>query len=141
MLFDSFAIHVSYGKDEHYSEISNTLKNMAESEFNDREFKIEAKGELPFASRIPEGYELISNDRTMKFVLAKKQARDMVQNVEKTYFSVDCFVREEHNWVKGDNGSMERSITDFVKKLDISPRFTKAIDEYRKQLNIKEEWR
>lgn len=121
---------------------SQTLKkNMAESEFNDREFKIEAKGELPFASRIPEGYELISNDRTMKFIIAKKQARNMEQNVEKTYFSVDCFVREGHNWVKGNNGSMERSITDFVKKINVSPRFTKAVDEYREQLNIKEEWR
>lgn len=121
---------------------SQTLKkNMAESEFNDREFKIEAKGELPFASRIPEGYELISNDRTMKFIIAKKQARNMEQNVEKTYFSVECFVREGRNWVKGNNDSMERSITDFVKKINVSPRFTKAVNEYRGQLNIKEEWR
>lgn len=111
------------------------------AEFNDREFKIEAKGELPFASRIPEGYELFSNDRKMKFIIAKKQARNMEQNVEKTYFSVECFVREGRNWVKGDNGSMERSIADFVKKINVSPRFTKAVDEYRKQLNIKEEWR
>lgn len=110
-------------------------------EFNDREFKIEANVELPFASRIPEGYELISNDRTMKFIIAKKQARNMEQNVEKTYFSVECFVREGRNWVKGDNGSMERSITDFVKKINVSPRFTKAVNEYREQLKIKEEWR
>lgn len=110
-------------------------------EFNDKEFKIEAKGEVPFASRIPEGYELISNDRKMKFVIAKKVARDMEQDIEKSFFSVDCFIREGTGWMEGDNGSIERSITDFVKKINISPRFTKAVTEYREQLNITEEWR
>lgn len=110
-------------------------------EIKDREFKIEAKGEIPFASKISSGYEFISNDRTMKFIIRKSFTRNLEQNIEKVYFLVDCFVREGIGWVKGNNSSAEQSIDDFVRKINISPRFTRSVDEYRKQLNITEEWR
>ena len=42
----------------------------------DKKFIIEAHGEAPYALRINEGYELVSNERTMRILIGKVSYTD-----------------------------------------------------------------
>lgn len=106
-----------------------------------RNFIIEAKSEMPYAIPVKAGYELISNDRRMKFVAVRRSLNSHSNNLPKTYFAILCYILEDIGWVKSNNSSNEPSISEFVKKISISPRFTKAVAEYRQQLEIKEPWK
>lgn len=110
-------------------------------ENKDKKFIIEATGEMPYASVIQGGYELLSNQREMKFIVKKQTVQDLENNITDSHFAVFCLVKEGDMWVHTDNSSVAQSITGFVKSINLSPYFTKAVDEYRKQLNITEEWR
>lgn len=110
-------------------------------EYINKKYIIEAEGEMPFAMRIEDGYELLSNARDMKFLIKKQQIVDLEREINKTHFAVVCLVREGNGWVKGDNSTFVLRITDFVKQINISPYFTKAVGEYRQQNEITETWR
>lgn len=110
-------------------------------EYIDKKYIIEAEGEMPFAMRTEDGYELLSNSREMKFIIKKQQVVDLEREINKTHFAVTCLVREGQGWVKGDNSASVLRITDFVKQINISPYFTKAVNEYREQNNITDIWR
>lgn len=45
-------------------------------EIEEKKFIIEAKGEVPFAQRTGDGYELFNNERTMKFCARRQQIWD-----------------------------------------------------------------
>lgn len=107
---------------------------------NDKKFIIQTEGEMPFVQKIKGGYELFSNDRTMRFVIKKQIVFNAENNTSSTHFAVFCFVKDGTGWAQGDNSSVSYSITDFVKSINISPYFTKAVAEYREQLGIIEEW-
>lgn len=113
---------------------------MIMEEIKEKKFIIEAKGEVLFAQRTGDGYELFNNERTMKFCARRQQIRDNETGEQKSCFAVFCFVKEDDGWVQGDNYHQTETITSFVKDLNISPYFTKAVEEYRKQMDITEEW-
>lgn len=110
-------------------------------EYINKKYIIEAEGEMPFAMRTEDGYELLSNARDMKFIIKKQQIIDLEREINKTHFAVICLVREGNGWAKGDNSTSVLRITDFVKQINISPYFTKAVCEYRQQNEITETWR
>ena len=110
-------------------------------EIKEKKFIIEAKGEVPFAQCTGDGYELFNNERTMKFCARRQQIRNNETGEQKSCFAVFCFVKEDDGWVQGDNYHQTETITSFVKDLNISPYFTKAVEEYRKQMDITEEWK
>nr|DAH35564.1 MAG TPA: hypothetical protein [Caudoviricetes sp.] len=114
---------------------------MTMEEIKEKKFIIEAKGEVPFAQRTGDGYELFNNERTMKFCARRQQIRNNETGEQKSCFAVFCFVKEDDGWVQGDNYHQTETITSFVKDLNISPYFTKAVEEYRKQMDITEEWK
>lgn len=114
---------------------------MIMEEIKEKKFIIEAEGEVPFAQRTGDGYELFNNERTMKFCARRQQIRNNETGEQKSCFAVFCFVKEDDGWVQGDNYHQTETITSFVKDLNISPYFTKAIEEYRKQMDITEEWK
>ena len=114
---------------------------MIMEEIKEKKFIIEAKGEVPFAQRTGDGYELFNNERTMKFCARRQQILDNETGEQKSCFAVFCFVKEDDGWVQGDNYHQTATITSFVKDLNISPYFTKAIKEYREQMGITEEWK
>lgn len=109
-------------------------------EIEEKKFIIEAEGEVPFAQRTGDGYELFNNDRTMKFCARRQQIRDNETSEQKSCFAVFCFVKEDDGWVQGDNYHQTETITSFVKDLNVSPYFTKAVKEYREQMEITEKW-
>lgn len=113
---------------------------MIMEEIKEKKFIIEAEGEVPFAQRTGDGYELFNNERTMKFCARRQQIRNNETGEQKSCFAVFCFVKEDDGWVQGDNYHQTETITSFVKDLNISPYFTKAVEEYRKQMDITEEW-
>lgn len=113
---------------------------MIMEEIKEKKFIIEAEGEVPFAQRTGDGYELFNNERTMKFCARRQQILDNETGEQKSCFAVFCFVKEDDGWVQGDNYHQTETITSFVKDLNISPYFTKAIKEYREQMGITEEW-
>lgn len=114
---------------------------MIMEEIKEKKFIIEADGEVPFAQRTGDGYELFNNERTMKFCARRQQIRNNETGEQKSCFAVFCFVKEDDGWVQGDNYHQTETITSFVKDLNISPYFTKAVEEYRKQMDITEEWK
>lgn len=114
---------------------------MIMEEIKEKKFIIEAKGEVPFAQRTGDGYELFNNERTMKFCARRQQICNNETGEQKSCFAVFCFVKEDDGWVQGDNYHQTETITSFVKDLNISPYFTKAVEEYRKQMDITEEWK
>nr|DAG45954.1 MAG TPA: hypothetical protein [Caudoviricetes sp.]DAU86963.1 MAG TPA: hypothetical protein [Caudoviricetes sp.] len=114
---------------------------MIMEEIKEKKFIIEAEGEVPFAQRTGDGYELFNNERTMKFCARRQQIRNNETGEQKSCFAVFCFVKEDDGWVQGDNYHQTETITSFVKDLNISPYFTKAVEEYRKQMDITEEWK
>ena len=114
---------------------------MIMEKIEEKKFIIEAEGEVPFAQRTGDGYELFNNDRTMKFCARRQQLWDSDKGEQKTCFTVFCFVREDDGWVQGDNYHQTETITSFVKDLNVSPYFTKAVKEYREQMDITEEWK
>lgn len=114
---------------------------MIMEEIKEKKFIIEAEGEVPFAQRTGDGYELFNNERTMKFCARRQQIRNNETGEQKSCFAVFCFVKEDDGWVQGDNFHQTETITSFVKDLNISPYFTKAVEEYRKQMDITEEWK
>lgn len=114
---------------------------MIMEEIKEKKFTIEAEGEVPFAQRTGDGYELFNNERTMKFCARRQQIRNNETGEQKSCFAVFCFVKEDDGWVQGDNYHQTETITSFVKDLNISPYFTKAVEEYRKQMDITEEWK
>lgn len=109
-------------------------------ENNDKKFFIQARGEMPFAQKIQGGYELFSNDRKMRFDIKRQSIFNGENNTSSFHFAVLCFVKEGVGWVQGDNSSAVYHITDFVKSINVSPNFTKAVTEYRQQLGITEAW-
>ena len=114
---------------------------MIMEEIKEKKFIIEAKGEVPFAQRTGDGYELFNNERTMKFCARRQQIWDNETGEQKSCFAVFCFIKEDDGWVQGDNYHQTETITSFVKDLNISPYFTKAVKEYREQMDITEEWK
>lgn len=114
---------------------------MIMEKIEEKKFIIEAEGEVPFAQRTGDGYELFNNERTMKFCARRQQIRNNETGEQKSCFAVFCFVKEDDGWVQGDNYHQTETITSFVKDLNISPYFTKAVEEYRKQMDITEEWK
>lgn len=114
---------------------------MTMEEIKEKKFIIEAKGEVPFAQRTGDGYELFNNERTMKFCARRQQIWDNETGEQKSCFAVFCFVKEDDGWVQGDNYHQTETITSFVKDLNISPYFTNAVKEYREQMDITEEWK
>lgn len=110
-------------------------------EIKEKKFIIEANGEVPFAQRTGDGYELFNNERTMKFCVRRQQIWDNETGKQKSCFAVFCFVKEDDGWVQGDNYHQTETITSFVKDLNISPYFTNAVKEYREQMDITEEWK
>lgn len=114
---------------------------MTMEEIEEKKFIIEAKGEVPFAQRTGDGYELFNNERTMKFCARRQQIRNNETGEQKSCFAVFCFVKEDDGWIQGDNFHQTETITSFVKDLNISPYFTNAVKEYREQMNITEEWK
>lgn len=114
---------------------------MIMEEIEEKKFIIEAKGEVPFAQRTGDGYELFNNERTMKFCARRQQIRDNETGEQKSCFAVFCFIKEDDGWVQGDNYHQTETITSFVKDLNISPYFTNAVKEYREQMDITEEWK
>lgn len=113
---------------------------MIMEEIKEKKFFIEAKGEVPFAQRTGDGYELFNNERTMKFCARRQQILDNETGEQKSCFAVFCFVKEDDGWVQGDNYHQTETITSFVKDLNISPSFTNAVKEYREQMDITEIW-
>lgn len=113
---------------------------MIMEEIKEKKFIIEAKGEVPFAQRTVDGYELFNNERTMKFCARRQQIRNNETGEQKSCFAVFCFVKEDDGWIQGDNYHQTETITSFVKDLNISPYFTNAVNEYREQMDITEEW-
>jgi hypothetical protein len=109
-------------------------------ESNDKKFFIQADGEIPFAQKVQGGYELFSNDRKMRFDLKKQSVFNSENNTSSSHFAVIGFVKDGTGWVRGNNPSVEYHIADFVKKINVSPYFTKAVAEYRLQLGITEDW-
>ena len=109
-------------------------------DFKDKKFVAEAKGEIPFAQRTADGCELFNNDRTMKFCIKKQVYVNPEKGVQRSFFAVYCFVKEKENWLQGDNYHQAETVTSFVKQLNISPYFTKAVNEYREQMKITELW-
>lgn len=114
---------------------------MTMEEIKEKKFIIEAKGEVPFAQRTGDGYELFNNERTMKFCARRQQIWDNETGEQKSCFAVSCFVKEDDGWVQGDNYHQTETITSFVKDLNISPYFANAVKEYREQMDITEEWK
>lgn len=114
---------------------------MIMEEIKEKKFIIEANGEVPFAQRTGDGYELFNNERTMKFCARRQQIRNNETGEQKSCFAVFCFVKEDDGWIQGDNFHQTETITSFVKDLNISPYFTNAVKEYREQMNITEEWK
>lgn len=113
---------------------------MIMEEIKEKKFIIEANGEVPFAQRTCDGYELFNNERTMKFCARRQQILDNETGEQKSCFAVFCFVKEDDGWVQGDNYHQTETITSFVKDLNISPYFTNAVKEYREQMDITETW-
>ena len=113
---------------------------MIMKEIKEKKFIIEAKGEVTFAQRTGDGYELFNNERTMKFCARRQQILDNETGEHKSCFAVFCFVKEHDGWVQGDNYHQTETITSFVKDLNISPYFTNAVKEYREQMDITETW-
>ena len=107
----------------------------------DKNFIIEAHGEAPYALRINEGYELVSNDRNMRLLIRKVSYTDDNTGQQGSIFRVACFVREDGGWIKTSEESSATTITDYVRLLNKSLQFTKAVKEYREQMDIKEVWR
>lgn len=105
-----------------------------------KKFIIEAHGEAPYALRINEGYELVSNDRTMRLVIGKVFYADDETDQQGSIFRVKCFIREDSGWVKTNENSATKTITDYVRLLNKSLQFTKAVKEYREQMGITEHW-
>ena len=89
-------------------------------EIKEKKFIIEAKGEVPFAQRTGDGYELFNNERTMKFCARRQQIRNNETGEQKSCFAVFCFVKEDDGWIQGDNYHQTETITSFVKDLNIS---------------------
>lgn len=110
------------------------------ADFNDKNYIIEAKGEAPYASPIEGGYELVSNKRDMRFLIKKQEVRNVDAGMVNTNFAVFCMVKEEGSWIHTNNTSSVNTITEFVRKINASPYFTKAVNEYRQQVGIKDEW-
>lgn len=107
----------------------------------DKNFIIEAHGEVPYALRINEGYELVSNDRTMRLSIGKVSYSDNETGQQGSKFMVKCYVREDNGWIKTSEETSATTITDYVRLLNKSLQFTKAVKEYREQMDIKEVWR
>lgn len=107
----------------------------------DKNFIIEAHGEAPYALRINEGYELVSNDRIMRLLISKVSYTDNDTGQQGSKFMVKCYVRENSEWIKTSEESSATTITDYVRLLNKSLQFTKAVKEYREQMDIKEVWR
>lgn len=106
----------------------------------DKKFIIEAHGESPYALRINEGYELVSNDRNMRLLISKVSYTDDDTGQQGSIFRVACFVREDGGWIKTSEESLTKTITDYVKQLNKSLQFTKAVKEYREQMDISDQW-
>lgn len=106
------------------------------AEFKDRKYMIEVNGDIPYASPIQGGYEFVSNKRNMKFLVKKQIIQYLERNIQSSHFAVYCMIKETDSWIYANDSSVVRSITEFVKKIDVSPYFTKAIAEYKKQMNI-----
>lgn len=68
---------------------------MIMEEVKEKKFIIEAEGEVPFAQRTGDGYELFNNDRTMKFCARRQQIWDNETGEQKSCFAVFCFVKED----------------------------------------------
>ena len=107
----------------------------------DKNFIIEAHGEAPYALRINEGYELVSNDRIMRLLIGKVSYTDNDTGQQGSKFMVKCYVLENSGWIKTSEESSATTITEYVRLLNKSLQFTKAVKEYREQMDIKEVWR
>ena len=107
----------------------------------DKNFIIEAHGEASYALRINEGYELVSNDRIMRLLIGKVSYTDNDTGQQGSKFMVKCYVRKNSGWIKTSEESSATTITEYVRLLNKSLQFTKAVKEYREQMDIKEVWR
>ena len=67
---------------------------MIMEEIEEKKFIIEAKGEVPFAQRTGDGYELFNNELTMIFCVRWQQILDNDTGEHVSCFVVFCVVKE-----------------------------------------------
>lgn len=99
---------------------------------------IKSNDELAYAVKTVKGYELWSNDRKLHIVIEKRTVFNPFNNTQQNVYSTVCWMLYVGGWERGDNSVNVNSIGEYIRELDASPYFTKAVDEYRQQNNITE---
>lgn len=97
---------------------------------DEKNYTFQATSEMPYAAKSANGYELESNDRTMRLVIHKRTFFDTEQNVQLAKIEAVCLVKEGNGWVRCNGATQANSEQEIFERLRRNEGFTKAIREY-----------
>ena len=77
---------------------------------------------------LSDGYEMISNDATIKIVLSKITVMD--GSMESGFYSTKLWIKEDDGWIKVSDTSNYPTKEKFIEKMYESEDFTQAMRDY-----------
>lgn len=78
---------------------------------------------------LPDGYDVTSNDGTIKMMLHRCVARQ--EAMESDFYSTTMWIKEGNGWTKVRNSQSYRTKEDFIDALSKVEEFSQAISEYK----------
>lgn len=97
---------------------------------DNKKYFIKQNSTTSFYIKKENGCELWSNDRRLHIFITKKSYFNNEKNIQQDFFVAECWMLYISSWERGDNTTTINSVDQYIKELDASPYFTKAVAEY-----------
>lgn len=100
---------------------------------DEKNYTFQATSEMPYAAKSANGYELESNDRTMRIVIQKRTYFDVDQNIQLDRAEAIYLIKVDKGWQRADGNFCANSMKEIIERLGKNERFTKALRELQNQ--------
>lgn len=87
-----------------------------------------------YCNRVRNGYEFISNDGNVMYVLTR--CVSMLEEQENIYYNMKVYVKEDNEWLKTGGSRSFNNMSEFENTLASINEFYKAFDDYN---NLKQQ--
>lgn len=106
---------------------------------DEKNYTFQATSEMPYAAKLANGYELESNDRSMRIVIQKRTYFDVDQNIQLDRAEANYLVKVDKGWQRADGSFYANSMKEIIERLSKNERFTKALRDLQNQTVSKNE--
>jgi hypothetical protein len=106
---------------------------------DEKNYAFGATSEMPYAAKLANGYELESNDRSMRIVIQKRTYFDVDQNIQLDRAEANYLVKVDKGWQRADGSFYANSMKEIIERLSKNERFTKALGDLQNQTVSKNE--